>query len=67
MPELVVKVALHRVLRLSERLQENCCCGDILARVELLRELHAGIIDNVAVNPTRPTAGGPSRVSPLGS
>ena len=47
---LVVKVPLRRVLWLWQCLQKGHRCGDVLARVELLWELHAGIVYDVAVD-----------------
>ena len=48
---LAVKVPLGQILRLWQRLQKDRSCCDVLASTELLRELHAGIIDDVVVDP----------------
>ena len=47
---LAVKVPLSQVFWLRECLQKDCCCGDVLARAELLREFHAGVLDDIAVD-----------------
>jgi len=69
-PHLAVKVPLGWVLRLWQRLQEDRRRCDVLARTELLRELHACVVDDVAddrtcastrrtrgVHPLRPVGG----------
>jgi len=60
-PHLAVKVTLGWILRLWQRLQEDCGRCDVLARTELLRELHAGIVEDIVVDPecapTRRTRG----------
>ena len=50
-PHLAVMVPLGRILRLWQRLQEDRGCCDVLACTELLRELHAGVVDDVVVDP----------------
>ena len=50
-PHLAVMVPLGRILRLWQRLQEDCGRCDVLARTELLRELHAGIVEAIVVDP----------------
>ena len=50
---LAVKVPLGRILRLWQCLQEDRGRCDVLACTELLRELHAGVVDYVAVDPAR--------------
>jgi hypothetical protein len=40
-PHLTVKVSLGWILRLWQRLQQDCGCCDILTCTDLLRELHA--------------------------
>ena len=58
---LAVKVPLGRILRLWQCLQEDRGHCDVLARTEPLRELHAGVVDDVVVDPecalTRGTRG----------
>jgi len=64
-PDLVLEVPLRRVVRLAECLQEDCRRGDVLAHTELLRKLHAGFVEDVAVDRACPLAGNPDGVSPL--
>jgi len=60
-PHLTVKVSLGRILWLWQRLQQDRGCCDVLTRTELLRELHAGVVDDVMVDrtcaPARRTCG----------
>ena len=49
---LAMKVPLGRIHRLWQCLQEDHGRRDVLACTELLRELHAGVIDDVAVDPS---------------
>jgi hypothetical protein len=62
---LAVKVPLSRVFWLSECLQKDRCCGDVLAHAVLLRELHAGVVDDVAVDSACALPRGTGGVSPL--
>jgi hypothetical protein len=61
-PHLMVKVSLGRILRLQQRLQQDRVCCDVLTHPELLRELHAGVVDDVVVDRTRAPARGTSGV-----
>ena len=73
---LAEKVPLGRILQLWQRLQEDRGCCDVLARTEPWRELHAGVVDDIVVDPecapTRGTRGvhtfrprgGPQRLVP---
>jgi len=61
----VVKVSLGRILRLWQHLQEDRARCDVLACTELLRELHAGVIDFVVVDRTRASARGTGGVYPF--
>ena len=58
---LAVNIPLGRVFWLWQRLQEDRGCCDVLACTELLRELHADVVDDVVVDPacalTRRTRG----------
>lgn len=54
---LVLPSALHRVLGLGEHLEEDGCSSDVLTRAKLSGELHAGVVDDVAVDPASPAAG----------
>jgi hypothetical protein len=60
-----VKVPLGWVLRLRQHPQEDCGRCDVLARAELLWELHSGIVDYVVIDPTRTLACGTNGVYPL--
>ena len=51
-PHLTVKVSLGRILRLWQRLQQDCGCCDIQTCKELLQELHASVIVDVVVDRT---------------
>ena len=62
---LAVKVPLGRILWLWQCLHEDRGRRDVLARTELLQELHAGVVDDVAVDPTRALTGRACRVYPL--
>ena len=64
-PHLTVKVSLGRILRLWQRLQQDCGCCDILTCTELLRELHAGVVDDVVVDHTCTPAHGTCGVHPF--
>ena len=64
-PHLTVKVSLGRILRLWQRLQQDCDCCDILTCTELLRELHAGVVDDVVVDRTCASTRGTCGVHPL--
>ena len=48
-----MKVPLGRILRLWQCLQKDHSWCDVLARTELLRELHVGVVEYVAVDPER--------------
>ena len=50
---LAVKIPLGQILWLWQCLQEDRRRSDVLARTKLLWELHAGVVDDVAVDPTR--------------
>ena len=54
---LVLQSALHRVLGLGEHLEEDGCSSNVLTRAQLLGELHAGIVDDVAVDLASPAVG----------
>ena len=62
---LAVKVPLGRILRLWQCLQEDRSRRDVLACTELLRELHVGIIDDVAVDSAHAMTCGARGVYPL--
>ena len=62
---LAVKVPLGWILRLWQRLQEDRGYCDVLACTELLRELHAVIIDDVVVDPACTLTCGTRGVYPL--
>ena len=51
-PHLAVKVSLGWIMWLWQHLQQDCGCRDILTCTELLRELHAGVVDDVVVDRT---------------
>ena len=51
--DLVVETPLRWVLWFGQCLQEDGCRSDVLARAELLREPHAGIVGDVAIDPAR--------------
>ena len=65
-PHLTVKVSLGRILRLWQRLQQDRGCCDILTCIELLRELHAGVVDDVVVDRTCVSARETCGVHPFG-
>ena len=48
---LAVKVPLGRILRLQQCLQEDRSRRNVLACTDLLQELHAGVVDDVVVDP----------------
>ena len=48
---MAVKVPLGWILWLWQHLKKDCSCCDVLPCTELLRELHAGIVDDVVVDP----------------
>ena len=51
--DLAVEILLRWVLWFKQRLQEDSCRSDILARAELLREPHAGVVGDVPIDPAR--------------
>ena len=62
---LAVKNPLGRILWLRQCLQEDRGRGDVLACAKLLWELHAGVVDDVAVDSACALPHGTSGVSPL--
>ena len=64
-PHLMVKVSLGRILWLWQHLQQDRGCCDVLTRTELLRELHAGVVDDVVVDRMCTPARGTCGVHPL--
>ena len=64
-PHLMVKVSLGWILRLWQHLHQDRGCCDVLARTEPLRELHAGVVDDVVVDRTRVSARGTGGVYPF--
>ena len=62
---LAVEVPLRQVLRLWQCLQKDRCRGYVLAHVELLRELHAGVVDDVVADPECAPTRGTHGVYPL--
>ena len=64
-PHLTVNVSLGRILLLWQCLQQDRGCCDVLTRTELLRELHAGVVDDVVVDHTCAPARGTFGVHPF--
>jgi len=62
---LAVKNPLGRILWLRQCLQEDRGRGDVLAHAKLLWELHAGVVDDVAVDSARSLSCRACRIYPL--